>query len=85
VPNIRRSLFLSFAQNYTGMLITIPSIMILARFLTPAETGIFSVAMAVTNLTHVLRDFGVGGYLIQEREITREKIRAAFTIALSTA
>jgi O-antigen/teichoic acid export membrane protein len=85
VPNIRRSLVLSFAQNYTGMLITVPSIMILARFLTPAETGIFSVAMAVTNLAHVLRDFGVGGYLIQEREITREKIRAAFTIALATA
>jgi O-antigen/teichoic acid export membrane protein len=76
---------LSFAKNYTSMLIQVPTIMILARFLTPAETGVFSVAMAVTNLAHMLRDFGVADYLIQEHEINKEKIRAAFTITLLMA
>lgn len=85
MPSIRRSLILSFASSYTGLLITVPTIMIMARFLTPAETGIFSVALAVTNLAHMLRDFGVGGYLIQERHLDRAKFRSAFTIALVMA
>lgn len=85
MPSIRRSVILSFAQNYTGLLITVPTVMILARFLTPAETGVFSVALAAVNLAHMLRDFGVSAYLVQEKNLTREKLRAAFSITLITA
>jgi O-antigen/teichoic acid export membrane protein len=80
MASIRRSLVLSFAQRYTSLLIGVPSIMVLARFLTPAETGIFSVALAFTNLAHMLRDFGVSDYLIQEHQLDRDKLRSAFTI-----
>lgn len=85
MSSVRRSLVLSFAQKYTSLLISVPTIMVLARFLTPAETGIFSVALAMTNLAHMLRDFGVGDYLIQERELDRAKLRTAFTITGITA
>ncbi|MEE8445630.1 MAG: oligosaccharide flippase family protein, partial [Alphaproteobacteria bacterium] len=57
----------------------------MARLLTPAEIGIFSVGIAVVGMAHMLRGFGVGSYLIQEKELTRDKIRAAFTVALVIA
>lgn len=83
--SVRRSLVLSFAQKYTTLLVTVPSIMLLARFLTPAETGIFTVALSLTNIAHMLRDFGVSDYLIQERALDRHKLRSAFTVAWITA
>lgn len=83
--SVRRSLVLSFAQKYTTLLISVPSIMLLARFLTPAETGIFTVALSFTNIAHMLRDFGVADYLIQERDLNRHKLRTAFTVAWVTA
>lgn len=85
MPSLRKSLVLSFAQQYTGLLITVPAIMVLARYIGPRETGVFSVALGLTNLVHVLRDFGVGAYLIQERDLTREKLRAAFTVTAASA
>src|SRR5699024_6666453 len=68
-PNLRRSLVLSFAQKYTGFLITLPTIMILSRLLTPAQIGVFSIAMAVTGLIHMLRDFGVSEFIVQHPKI----------------
>src|SRR5690348_1810542 len=59
--------------------------MLLARFLTPAETGIFSVALALSKIAHMIRDFGVSDYLIQERSLDRHKLRSAFTVAWITA
>ncbi len=85
MPSLRRSLILSLAQQYTGLAITVPSIMILARFLGPKETGVFSVALAFTNLVHVIRDFGVGAWIVQEHELTRDKLRSAFTVSLLMA
>ena len=54
------------------------STLILSRLLTPTETGIFAVAAVLTALASTFRDFGVAEYLIQEKDLTTEKIRAAF-------
>lgn len=56
--------------------------MILARYLTPAETGIYSVALGVANMARMLRDFGVTDYLIQKPELDIEHYRSAFTVSL---
>lgn len=58
---------------------------IIARLLTPAEIGIFSVAMVLIGLAHRLRDFGAASYVIQEKDLTPDKIRAAFSMTLITA
>ena len=83
--SVRRSLTLSFAEKYAVLLISIVSTMILARLLSPAEIGIFSVSVAVIGIAQMLRDFGVTQYLIVEEDLTRDRIRAAFgvTIAIS--
>lgn len=82
MPSLRRSLALSFAAKYSNLVIATVSVMVLARLLTPAEIGVYSVGAAAMALAHVLREFGIGNYLIQEKELTRDRIRTAFTVAL---
>lgn len=81
----RTALFWSFAERYSGLLISIGSTVVLARLLTPAQVGIYSMCAAVTAVAGILRDFGVTEYLIQERNLTQDKIRAAFGIAIVIA
>lgn len=85
MASIRKSVFISFAEQYSTMLVGFAGIMLIARLLTPAEIGVYSVASAVTGIAHMLRDFGVGNYLIQERELTRERIQTALTVAMITS
>ena len=85
MPSIRKALALSFASKYSSLVIHTAAVMVLARLLTPAEIGVYSVGAAVVALAHVLRDFGVGNYLIQEKELTTERIRTAFGVALAIA
>lgn len=57
--------------------------MILARMITPTQTGIFSLAVGLVAITQMFRDFGVGEYLIQEKHLDEGSLKAAFSIALT--
>jgi O-antigen/teichoic acid export membrane protein len=72
----RLSLVFSFSEKYALLLVGIASSMIISRLLTPGETGVYSVGAVLLGIAQVLRDFGVGQYLIQERELSEEKLRA---------
>lgn len=82
---VRRSLIVSFAEKYSITFVQLISSLIIARLLSPTEIGLFSVAMLIIGFAHMLRDFGVSNYLVQERELSPEKIRAAFTVTLIIA
>ncbi|MGN8199905.1 lipopolysaccharide biosynthesis protein [Salinisphaera sp. RV14] len=82
---VRVALLFSGAQQYTQLLITVPSIMILSRLLTPAQIGVYSVAIAFFNLVHMLRDFGTTEYLVQVENLDQETKRSAFTVTLIIA
>lgn len=82
MASIRRSLAISFGERYSTIVIQFAASLILARMLTPTEIGIFSVGSVVVGLSHALRDFGVTNYLLQERELTPERIRAAQGVTL---
>ena len=79
---VRRSIKFSFMEKYATFGITFVSTIILARLLTPHDIGIFSVGLAFIGLAHTLRDFGVTSYLIQEQDLSTEKIRTALTITI---
>ena len=81
----RRALVWSFAERYAGLVISIASAMVLSRLLTPTQVGIYSLCAAFTAVAGILRDFGVSEYLIQEQELTRDKIRAAYGVAFLIA
>ncbi|SBT09912.1 Polysaccharide biosynthesis protein [Candidatus Accumulibacter aalborgensis] len=78
MKSVRTSLAFSLADSYLSVALQLASTLILSRLLTPTETGIFAVAAVLTALASTFRDFGVAEYLIQEKDLTTEKIRAAF-------
>lgn len=83
--SVRSALAFSFAERYSAQALNFLVVIILARLLTPEETGIYSVAVAVAGIAHRFRDFGVGAYLIQARELTDERLRTTFTVSLTVA
>lgn len=85
MPTLRKSLLINFAQNYGIIALQFTASIILARLLSPAEIGIFSVAATLIALAQAVRDFGVGQYIIQEKELTPDRIRSAFTVILIIA
>ncbi|OWQ93064.1 hypothetical protein CDN99_00725 [Roseateles aquatilis] len=80
---VRGALVWSFAERYASLLVNIGSTMALARLLTPQEIGIYSVCAAFVTIATVLRDFGISEYLIQEKELTEDKMRAAYAGAIA--
>ena len=79
---VRRSLAVTLASRYVGLTVQFVNIVILSRLLTPAEIGVFSVAVSISSLLTVLRMFGVPNYVIAEKELTPLKLRACFTVAV---
>lgn len=82
MKSVRKSLFFSFAENYSVIAIQFVSSLIVARLLTPTEIGLFSVAVLLVGFAHILRDFGVGQYIVQESDLTDDRIRTAFGLTL---
>jgi O-antigen/teichoic acid export membrane protein len=80
--SVKKSLIYSFAENYLLIIIQLGSSMIIARLLSPEEIGQFSVGIAVLSIAHMLRSFGTGNYLIQEKNLTTQKIKTVFGITL---
>lgn len=81
----RTSLLFSFAEKYTLLLMGMGASMWIARLLTPAEIGQYAVGAVLVGLAQTVRDFGVGAYLIQEEELTMDKMRAALTVSVLVA
>ncbi|MFQ3191547.1 MAG: O-antigen/teichoic acid export membrane protein [Paraglaciecola sp.] len=80
--SLRRALMFSFAGRYATMLLEFVSVMVISRVLTPGELGVFSLAVGSIVIGQMLRDFGLSLYIIQEKDLTDEKIQGCFTISL---
>ena len=81
----RRALLFSFLDRYSGLVLAVASSMVIARLLSPDEIGVFSVAMVLSAFSAILRDLGVGQYVVQVKELTDDRLRAARTIQFSAA
>lgn len=82
---VRKALSLSFAQTAISFSLSVATVVILSRVLTPAETGVYSVAVGFVALVHMLRDFGVSEFVVQDPTLGNDVIRTAFTINLMIA
>lgn len=56
--------------------------MVIARLLTPADIGVFSVTMVLLSYVATVRDMGAGGYLVQEKELTPDRVKAVWAVQL---
>jgi lipopolysaccharide exporter len=83
VSVVRRALLFSFAERYALIVINLASNLLIARLLTPAEIGVYSVTLAVMSIAQTLRDFGIASYLIQEKELTDDHVRTALGVTLA--
>jgi O-antigen/teichoic acid export membrane protein len=81
--NVRRSISIVFVANYLEHGLALLSGMVLARWLTPEDFGIYSIAASVAMFGYLLRNFGVGQFIVQVKEITDELLRAAFSVTLA--
>ncbi|MBL0351989.1 MAG: oligosaccharide flippase family protein [Dechloromonas sp.] len=82
IMTTRRALVFSFLDRYASLLIAVASSMVIARLLTPAEIGVFSITMVLLMFVSAVRDMGAGQYLIQEKDLTTERLRAVWAVQL---
>jgi O-antigen/teichoic acid export membrane protein len=82
VASVRKSLAISFIGQYIQIGLQLASFFMLARLLTPGDIGLFAVASAAIGIAHLFRDFGMNSYLVQEKELTDDKIATVFTLTL---
>ena len=79
----RKALLHTATAQYVAMAIQFVVSVVIARLLLPEEVGIFSVAAIAVLLAQTLSDLGANQYLVVTKELTNNKIRAAFTVSLA--
>ena len=82
---IRTGLIWAFAERYATMVLTLASSVIIARLLTPAEIGLFSLCAATMAISGGIREFGASEFIVKEPVLTRETLRNAFTVQLTAS
>lgn len=83
MSSVRKSIAFAALDSYLGLILSIASTVVIARILTPQQTGVFAVAAVFASLASTFRDFGVAEYLIQEQQLDDNSIRAALTVNLA--
>lgn len=80
MSKIRKSLFFSVIEKYIIFFIQFIATIFIARLLTPVELGIFSVASLIISFSHIFRDLGISNYVIQEKNLSNQRLQTAQTI-----
>jgi O-antigen/teichoic acid export membrane protein len=69
--------------QYIGFALQFVTSVIISRFfLTPAEVGLFSIALAAAMMVTILQDFGMTRYLAGHRALTRAELRRCGGLSL---
>ncbi|GJD50291.1 hypothetical protein OPKNFCMD_3030 [Methylobacterium crusticola] len=82
MSGVRRAVLLAAGERGLIGILTLVQTAAISRLLTPEQVGVALIGTAALQVIESLRDFGTTTYLIQQREITRESARTAFTILL---
>lgn len=83
MSNVRSSIVWSFTSKYLTTILAFASVVVLARLLTPEQIGIYSIAAAFFTIGQHFRDFGIGSYIVQEKDLTKEKLTSAFSLSIA--
>ncbi|HZD52650.1 MAG TPA: oligosaccharide flippase family protein [Woeseiaceae bacterium] len=81
---VRRALVIATGTQYMRIAFRFVSIALVARLLTPAEIGLAVIGTALVTVLLALREFASAEFLIQRHEVTRDDIRASFTVLFLT-
>jgi O-antigen/teichoic acid export membrane protein len=83
--HIRRSLLISFGLTWVLLFLQFITSLIIARLLTPAELGVYSIVAILIGIGHTIRDLGVAEYIIQEKELNEARIRSSSLLTFLAA
>lgn len=72
-------------QRGLSVAVYLVATMIIARLLTPAEVGVYSLGAALLAVASVAREFGILEFVVQDKTLDRARIRAAFGVAITVA
>ena len=78
--SVRRSLGWAFGGQFISFAVAFVGSIIVARLLSPHEMGIFAIAMATQGIVQIFFAFGVGSYVVRDRDLRPETLDAAFTV-----
>jgi O-antigen/teichoic acid export membrane protein len=82
VANLRKALVFSSIARYAAFIIAFLATMITGRLLSPADFGISILGVSILGIAEAIREAASVTYLVQEHELTTDKIRTVFTISL---
>lgn len=85
MANLKSAIFISVGEKYIAFFIQFVASIALARLLSPSEIGIFSIGSLILSLSHALRDLGISNYIIQEKDLSRERLQSAQTLMMMTS
>ena len=81
--SVRGALSYSYVENYGSFVVGLAATVIISRILGPAQIGAFSISVGLVGIIAVVREMGIGAYIVQEERLTGGQIRAAFTILVA--
>ena len=79
---LRSAMLRSMTQQNGALIVSFCTGIVIARTLTPAEVGSFTVALAAANLTMALKDFGIASYVISRSTCDTSLLRSAFGLSI---
>ncbi len=79
MTGIRKALLFTSLERYSNLVVNFLVIAAVSRILTPAEIGVSAFGVALLAAVEVCRDIP-SSYLVQQKNLTREDIRTAFTV-----
>lgn len=85
MANLRSSLVINFFATTGATVIQFIVSVLLARILSPADIGIYSLTLVIINVAHIFRDFGIVTYLQREDSLTPEKMRSALGMLIASS
>lgn len=82
---LRNAMLSAMVQQNAVVLISFATGIVIARLLTPAEVGSYSVAMAAAGIAVAVKDFGIASYVISDAKRDEGVLKAALGINLIVA
>ena len=83
MANIRRALVFASAGRYAARAVNLVMTFVLARMMGPSEFGVSVLGASAFLILEAIRELASVNYLVQQQELTRDKINSAFTVSLA--
>lgn len=81
MANIRRALIFASVGRYASRAVNLGMTVVLARLMDPGEFGVAVVGASTFLILDAIRELASVNYLVQQKELTQDKINSAFTVS----